>query len=604
MHTPDKIRNIAIIAHIDHGKTTLVDGLLSQAQVFHENQEVPVRAMDSFDQEKERGITIFSKPTSITYGEYKINIIDTPGHADFSCEVERVLGMVDSVLLVVDAKEGPMPQTRFVLSKALHLGLSPMVVLNKIDRPNADPDRVLDQVFDLFVELGAHDEQLDFRYCYASALKGYATADVDDEPKDFTPLFDMVIEHTPAAKGDTEAPFLLQVTSIGFDDFLGRQVGGRVLQGTVAKGDRLTRLTTDGSSSHAITALEGYRGLECVPLEGASVGDIIRLSGITEAAIGDTICGSGIEEPLPPIAMEAPTVSVDISASNSPFVGKSGKHVTLTKIRESLQRRLRSDASYTLKEKDEQTLILAGRGELHLAILFESMRRDNFEFCVGKPQVITEMIEETLHEPIAKVHIEVPEEFSGTVIEQLSLRKGEMLHLATDEQGITKIEFHVPVRGLVGYRNTFLTATRGLGILTSRFDQYSPWKGDIIRRTRGVLISMCSGKANSYACFNLESRGELFTKPGDDIYEGMIVGEHSRDNDLVVNMTKAKQLTNVRASGTDEKLLLQPPREFNLESAIGYINDDELVEVTPDEIRLRKKLLKEVDRNRAKTKKS
>ncbi|NGX41843.1 MAG: GTP-binding protein TypA/BipA [Chlamydiae bacterium] len=606
MYSPDKIRNIAIIAHIDHGKTTLLDGLLKQSNVFRENQIVPERVMDSYDQERERGITIFAKHTSIQHGDYKINIIDTPGHADFSGEVERVLGMVNSVLLIVDAQEGPMPQTRFVLSKSLKMGLCPIVILNKIDRPHADPDRVLNETFDLFVELGANDEQLDFKYCYASGLREYAYLDLNDPHENFLPLLDLIISATPPPTGSTENPFLMQSATVAYDDYLGRQACGRILEGKVVKGQQVLHIDKEGQQAKfAITRIEGHSGLEKIEMEEAGVGDIVCLSGIPEITIGDTLCDPEKIIVLPPIKLDEPTVSVDILVNNGPFVGKSGKHVTMNKIRERLEREKRANISYHIIESaaDQRKITVAGRGELHLAVLLEAMRREGFEFCISKPRVIIKNIDGIKHEPIDRVYIEVPEGSSGGVIEQLSRRRGEMQHLHTDAQGITHIEFLIPTRGLMGYRNEFLTSTRGLGILTSIFESYEPWKGEIIGRPRGVLVSICAGKTNSYACFNLESRGELFTNPGDEVYEGMIIGEHSRENDLIVNITKGKQLTNVRASGTDESIILTPSRKFTLEQAISYIEDDELIEATPDVLRLRKVHLTENERKRESRKK-
>lgn len=606
MHSPEKIRNLAIIAHIDHGKTTLLDGLLKQSKVFRDNQHVPERVMDSNDQEKERGITIFSKHTSIIYGDYKLNLIDTPGHADFSAEVERVLGMVNSVLLIVDALEGPMPQTRFVLSKALKLGLKPIVVLNKIDRPNAEPDRVLNETFDLFVELGANDQQLDFKHCLASAISGYAKKDMEDPSEDFRPLLDLMVSATPVPEGDMNAPFLIQAATITYDDYFGRQASGRILQGTVKKGKQVVHIDRTGKETKTvITRVEGHQGLQKVELEEAGVGDIVSLAGIPEVMIGDTICDPSKVTPLPLIIIDEPTISVDVMVSNSPFVGQSGKNVTMNKIRERLEKEKRANISYRIAndENDNQKVTISGRGELHLAILFETMRREGFEFSISKPQVIFKEIDGAKHEPIQKVYVEVPEEYSGTIIDQLSRKKGEMQHLNTDPQGITHIEFLIPTRGIMGYRNNFLTSTRGLGIMTSMYHNYQPWKGAIENRSQGALISMCGGKTNGYACFNLEGRGDLFCEPGDPVYEGMIVGEHNRDNDLVVNITKGKQLTNVRASGTDESIILRPSLKFNIEEAIGYIKDDELVEVTPDVIRLRKRYLTENERTRASRKK-
>ncbi|MBS4168324.1 translational GTPase TypA [Parachlamydia sp. AcF125] len=607
MFSPEKIRNIAIIAHIDHGKTTLLDSLLRQSNIFRENQHVPERVMDSYDQEKERGITIFAKHTSlyflddVTKEEYKINVIDTPGHADFSGEVERILGMVNSVLLLVDAQDGPMPQTRFVLSKSLKMGLRPIVVLNKIDRPHANPDGVLDKTFDLFTELGASDDQLDFRYCYASGLSGFAMHHLNEQSKDMKPLFELIVSAVPAPQGSLENPFLMQAATISYDDYVGRQACGRILEGTIRKGDPIIHINEHGTESRCtVTRIEGYLGLEKVEMNEAGVGDIVCISGIPEITIGDTLCDPKKIVRLPRIKLDEPTVSVDFTVNNSPFVGQDGKHVTMNKIRQRLEKEKKANISLRITEsEDEQDKItVAGRGELHLSVLIEAMRREDFEFSVSKPQVIVKEIDGVKHEPVERVHIEVPEEYSGTVIEELSKRRGELQHLHTNEHGITSIEFLIPMRGLMGYRNDFLTVTRGLGILTSVFEDFAPWKGAIPSRHRGVLISICAGKTNGYACFNLQDRGVLFTSPGDDVYEGMIVGENSRENDLVVNVIKGKQLTNVRASGSDENIILTPARRFTLEQAIDYIQDDELIEVTPHFIRMRKRLLTENERKR------
>lgn len=605
MYQPNRIRNIAIIAHIDHGKTTLLDGLLKQSNIFRDNEKVEERMMDSYDQEKERGITIFAKHTSLYYNDYKINIIDTPGHADFSAEVERVLGMVNSVLLIVDAFEGPMPQTRFVLSKALQMGLKPLVILNKIDRPHADPDKVLNETFDLFVELGASDAQLNFKYCYASALQGYAQAHLHDPKENLAPLFELIVNEVEPPPGKMEEPFLIQSSSVSYDDYLGKQACGRILNGSIRKGQQVLHINREGKETrYPITLIEGYLGLQKVEMAEAGVGDIVCLSGIPDVTIGDTLCAPEKKIVLPPIHIESPTVSIDISVNDGPFAGKSGKHVTMNKIRERLLREKRSNVSYDIQETtgNQNKMTIAGRGELHLAVLLEAMRREGFEFCVSKPQVILKHSDGEKQEPFAKVFVDVPQEYSGAVIEQLSIRKGEMQFLHTNDQNIAQIIFLIPLRGLVGYRNEFLTTTRGLGVMTSTFELYAPWKGEITGRTRGVLISMCSGRTNGYACFNLEDRGTLFVAPGDEVYEGLICGEHNRENDLLVNVTKAKQLTNVRAAGSDENILLTPPRKFTLEQAIGFIDDDELVEVTPDTIRLRKKHLTEVERSRAKKK--
>ena len=601
MFTPEKIRNIAIIAHIDHGKTTLLDALLKQSNIFRDNQHVPERIMDSYDQEKERGITIFAKPTSIRYKDYKINIIDTPGHSDFSGEVERVLGMVDSVLLLVDAQDGPMPQTRFVLSKSLKMGLRPIVVLNKIDRPNADPDRVLDETFDLFTELGANDSQLDFKYCYCSGLGGFAAHGINDPRVDMQPLYDLIISATPVPSGSLENPFLMQTATITYDDYVGRQACGRVLEGKIKKGAPIIHIDSQGKQTRAnISRIQGFLGLEKVELDEASCGDIVILSGVPEVIIGDTLSDPSEIRVLPPIKLDEPTVSVDIFVNNSPFVGKAGKHVTMNKIRDRLEREKRSNISLKIEESttDQEKITVSGRGELHLSVLIEAMRREGYELSVSKPRVVLKEIDGAKNEPIERVHIEVPDEYTGGVIEELSKRKGEMQHLDTNEHKITSLEFLIPTRGLMGYRSEFLTQTRGLGILTSIFENFQPWKGPISGRLRGVLISNGTGKTNGYACFNLQDRGTLFTAPGEEVYEGMVVGENSRDNDLVVNVTKAKQLTNVRASGSDENILLTPPRKFTLEQAIDYIQDDELIEVTPTSIRMRKIVLSEMDRKR------
>lgn len=599
MYSSKKIRNVAIIAHIDHGKTTLLDSLLKQSNIFRDNEHIPERIMDSYDQEKERGITIFAKQTAVQFEDFKINIIDTPGHADFSGEVERILGMVNCVLLLVDAQEGPMPQTRFVLSKSLKMGLKPIVVLNKIDRPHANPDKVLDMTFDLFAELGATDEQLDFRYCYASGLSGFATHHVNDERKDMRPLFELILSAVPEPKGELENPFLMQTATICYDDFIGRQASGRILEGSIKKGQQIVHIDDSGKQTKCtITRIEGYQGLQKVEMNEAGVGDIVILSGIPSIMIGDTLCDPSKIVQLPPIKLDEPTVSIDFTVNNSPFVGKSGKHVTMNKLRERLEKEKKANISLRIDATDEK-ISVAGRGELHLAVLIEAMRREGFEFSISKPTVVLKEINGEKHEPLERVHIEVPEEYSGLVIEELSRRKGEMQHLDTDEHKITRLEFLMPTRGLMGYRNEFLTATRGLGILTSVFDSFAPWRGAIPGRIRGVLVSMCSGKATGYSLFNLQDRGTMFTSPGDDIYEGMIVGENSRDNDLVINVVKGKQLTNVRASGSDENIILTPPRRFTLEQAIDYIDDDELIEVTPDSIRMRKRFLTENERKRS-----
>lgn len=601
MFQPKKIRNIAIIAHIDHGKTTMLDSLLKQSNIFRDNEKIPERVMDSYDQEKERGITIFAKHTSIFFEDYKINIIDTPGHSDFSGEVERVLGLVNCVLLLVDAQEGPMPQTRFVLSQALKMGLRPIVVLNKIDRPHADPDRALNLTFDLFVELGATDEQLDFPICYASGLSGFATKELKDPRVDMRPLFELIIEKVPFPPGNMDLPFLMQATTLSYDDFIGRQGCGRILEGKIKKGQTITRVDKNGHpTQHRIVRIEGYHGLKKVELEEAGVGDIVSISGIPEILIGDTLCDSNHVVQLPPIALAEPTLSIEISVNNGPLVGRDGKNITMNKIRDRLMLEKRANISLKIEEvaSRDDAIRVCGRGELHLAVLIEAMRREEYEFVISKPQVIVKQIDGADHEPMEVAHIEIPQDFSGPVIEELSRRKGEMRALNTNEHSITTIEFLIPTRGLMGYKNEFMTVTRGLGILTSVFDSYAPWKGEIPGRTKGALISNGPGKVTGYACFGIQERGSLFVGPGDEVYEGMVVGENSRDNDLVVNVVKGKQLTNVRASGSDENIILTPPRMFTLEQAIDYIQDDELVEVTPHFIRLRKRYLSENDRKR------
>lgn len=601
MHDPEKIRNIAIIAHIDHGKTTLLDNLLKQGNIFREHEKVPERVMDSYDQEKERGITIFAKHTCVNYKDFKINIIDTPGHADFSGEVERVLGMVNCVLLLVDAQEGPMPQTRFVLSQALKMGLRPIVVLNKIDRPHANPDRALNLTFDLFLELGANDEQLDFPYIYASGFNGYAIDKIGDEPKDLTPLFEIILKKAPAPSGNLQLPFLMQAATLNYDEYVGRQACGRILEGKINKNDTVTRVDRNGNhTNHKIVKIEGHLGLKEIEIENAGAGDIVVLSGIPEIEIGDTLCDPNKVVQLPPITLAEPTVSVEFMVNTSPFVGKDGKHVTMNKLRDRLQKEKRANISLKIEEIPgrDDAIRVCGRGELHLAVLIEAMRREGYEMAISKPKVITKEVDGVLVEPMERVHVEVPESFSGTVIEDLSRKKGEMRSLETSEHGLTTMQFLVPTRGLMGYRNDFLTRTSGLGILTSIFETFAPWKGDMAGRSRGVMISSISGKANGYGLFNLQERGALFVKPGDEVYEGMIVGEYSRDNDIVVNATKAKQLTNIRAAGSDENIILTPPRKFTLEQAIDYIAEDELVEVTPNFIRLRKIYLTEIDRKR------
>ena len=587
----EHIRNVAIIAHIDHGKTTLLDALLKQSHLFRDNQVVSERMMDSFDQEKERGITIFAKQTSIMYKDYKINIVDTPGHTDFSAEVERVLGMVNSVILLVDAQEGPMPQTRFVLSRSLKAGLKPIVVINKIDRPHANPDRALDQTFDLFIELGATDAQLDFPHCYASGIAGFAIKNLEDPRVDMGPLFDMIVDKVSPPEGDETASFLFQPAMIYYDEYVGRQACGRILNGSVKKGDTLLHIDHEGTSKRVmISKVEGHTGLKRTELQQAFAGDIVVLSGIQGVTIGDTLTDPNNVIKLPPIHVGEPVLSIDIRVNSSPFVGRSGKYVTMNKLKERLERERETNISLKIEFSiaDQEIITVSGRGELHLSVLIETMRREGFEMSIAKPKVIFKEVNGEIHEPLERCLVEVPEVFCGKIIEELSRRRGELQHLETSEAGLSQLEFLIPTRGLMGFRNSFLTMTRGLGILTSIFDHYTAHKGTIAGRRQGVMIASSYGKATGYASFQLQERGILFVNPGEEVYEGMIVGEHSRDNDLTVNIAKEKHLTNVRAAGSDENIILTPPRRFTLEQAIDYIQDDELVEVTPAIIRMRK----------------
>ncbi len=580
----------------------MLDALIKQSNLFRENEDVPDRMMDSYDQERERGITIFAKHTSIPYKDYVLNFIDTPGHSDFSGEVERVLGMVSSVLLLVDAQDGPMPQTRFVLSKALKMGICPIVVINKIDRPHADPDRVLNETFDLFVELGATDKQLDFKHCYSSALAGYAIAHLDDPKVNMDPLFELIINSVEAPPNDVNDPFLFQAMTIGYDQYLGRQATGRILGGKVSKGQRVLWTNAQKEQSAVtITRVEGYRGIKKVEFQEGIAGDIVSLSGAPEIMLGDTLCDPNHFVELQPIQIDEPTMSVNIMINSGPFAGKDGKNVTFNKIKERLLKEQRSNISLRIEESrtSQEAMTVYGRGELQLSVLIEAMRREGIEMTVSKPQVIVKETGGVKYEPIERVYVETPEEFAGNIIEELSKRKAEMQHLETDANGITRIEFLIPTRGIMGYRNDFLTVTRGLGILTALFDSFQPWRGEIPKRSKGVLISINQGKSTAYAIGTIQKRGEMFVSPGDDVYEGMIVGENGRDNDLIVNVTRPKQLTNVRASGSDENILITPAKKLTLEQAIVFIEDDELIEVTPLNIRLRKKMLKEVDRKRA-----
>ena len=596
------LRNIAIIAHVDHGKTTLVDKLLQQSGTFASHERVEERVMDSNALEKERGITILAKNTAIEWNDYRINIVDTPGHADFGGEVERVLSMVDSVLLLVDAVDGPMPQTRFVTQKAFALGLKPIVVINKVDRPGARPDWVLDQTFDLFDRLGATEEQLDFPVVYASALNGYAGLTPDVSGGDMTPLFQTIIDkvHPPAV--DPEGAFQMQVTSLDYNSYVGVIGIGRIQRGSLKTNTAITIVKRDGSQKNArILQVFGFRGLQRVETPEASAGDIIAFTGIDGLEISDTLCAPDSPEALPPLTVDEPTVSMTFQVNNSPFAGKDGKFLTSRQIRERLERELKHNVALRVEDtSDPDKFKVSGRGELHLAILIETMRREGFELGVSRPEVVMKEVDGELCEPYEFVTIEVEEQNQGAVMEKIGERKGDLLNMVPDGQGRVRLEYMMPSRGLIGFQTEFMTTTSGTGLLYHVFDHYGPVKkGNIGQRINGVLISNMAGKALAFALFNLQERGRLVVEHADEVYEGMIVGIHSRSNDLVVNPTKAKQLTNIRAAGSDENLILTPPVKFSLEQALEFIDDDELVEVTPKTIRLRKKLLSENDRKRA-----
>ncbi len=596
------IRNIAIIAHVDHGKTTLVDKLLQQSGVFAEHEKPTERVMDSNDLERERGITILAKNTSLKWREHRINIVDTPGHADFGGEVERILSMVDSVLLLVDAVEGPMPQTRFVTQKALAKGLKPIVVINKIDRPGARPDWVLDQTFDLFDRLGASDEQLDFPVIYASALKGYAGLDQEVAGGDMTPLFEAVVEHVPPPPVDEEGALQLQVTSLDYNSYVGVIGVGRIQRGRLKRNQQVTVVDREGRSRSAkVAQVFGFEGLNRIEVESAGAGDIVAFCGIDPLDISDTLCDPVRVEGLPPLTVDEPTVSMTFQVNTSPFAGREGKFLTSRHLRERLLKELRHNVALRVEEgEDPDKFRVSGRGALHLSILIETMRREGYELAVSRPEVILKEVDGELCEPYERVTLEVDEAHQGTVMENLGTRKGELQDMAMDGQGRVRLEYLIPSRGLIGFQTEFLSATSGSGLFYHVFDHYGPIKpGDIGRRINGVLISNTAGKALAFALFNLQERGRLFVGHGDEVYEGMIVGIHSRSNDLVVNPTKAKQLTNIRAAGNDDNLLLTPPIRFSLEQALEFIDEDELVEVTPDAIRLRKRFLKEHERKRA-----
>ncbi len=607
----EDIRNIAIIAHVDHGKTTLVDAILKQTGTFRDHQKVEERIMDSNPQERERGITIFAKNAGYTYKNHKVNIVDTPGHADFGGEVERILKMVDGALLLVDALEGPMPQTKFVLRRALEAGLKVIVVINKVDRPNARPIQVIDEVLDLFIHLGASDEQIDFPYIFASGKAGYAKHTLEEEGKDITPLLDMILEKIPAPEADIDAPFQMLINSLDYSDYLGKIVVGRIMKGKVKQGDQvaLVEKTASGVSvkKAKVAKLFLFEKLGKVEATEASAGDIVALSGIEEGNIGATLCHPDFPIALEPLSITEPTVSMFFSVNNSPFAGKEGKYVTSRNLRDRLYKEVITNVAMKVEDTDSaDTFKVSGRGELHLSVLIETMRREGFELQVSRPEVILKRDENgKLLEPYESVTIDVPQDFVGIVIEKMGKRKGDMKNMLSLEGGMTRLEFEIPTRGLLGFNSEFVMDTKGEGILTHVFKSYEPYKGEITTRQSGALISAETGEAVAYALAQLDDRGIFFIEPGTPVYEGMVVGESARDFDMTVNVCKTKKLTNMRASGSDEALKITPPRKMTLEQCLEFINDDELVEVTPKSIRIRKKILDETTRNReAKRRKS
>ncbi|MGI9290338.1 MAG: translational GTPase TypA [Gammaproteobacteria bacterium] len=601
MSAVERLRNIAIIAHVDHGKTTLVDQLLQQSGTLGDRVELQERAMDSNDLERERGITILSKNTAISWQDYRINIVDTPGHADFGGEVERVLSMVDSVLLLVDAVEGPMPQTRFVTEKAFAQGLKPLVVINKIDRDGARPDWVLDQTFDLFDRLGATDEQLDFPVIYASGLDGYAGNEPEVRDGDMQSLFEAIIEHVPAPAVDTEGPLQLQVSSLDYDSYVGVLGIGRITRGSLNTNTPVTIVPAEGADrSGRVLELYGFNGLERVKVDKASAGDIIIFSGIDPLDISDTLCERDKGEALPPLTVDEPTISMTFQVNKSPFAGKEGKYLTSRQIRERLDQELRHNVALRVEDtEDPDKFRVSGRGELHLSVLIENMRREGYELAVSRPEVIRQEIDGVLCEPWEQLTVDFEEQYQGGVMERLAERKGQLIDMLPDGKGRVRIDYRIPARGLIGFRTEYLTATAGTGLIYHVFEKYdTAVKETIGQRINGVMVSTVQGKALAYALYNLQDRGRLFIGHGQEVYEGMVVGIHSRGNDLVVNPTKAKQLTNIRAAGSDENLILTPEVKFSLEQALEFIDDDELVEVTPESIRLRKKILVEGERRR------
>ena len=598
----EDLRNIAIIAHVDHGKTTLIDSIMKQSGMFRDNQQVDERIMDSGDLEKERGITILAKPTSVRWRDKRINIIDTPGHADFGGEVERVLHMADGVILLTDAAEGPMPQTKFVLGKALALGLRPMVIINKVDKPDGRPEEVVDEVFDLFVALDANDEQLDFPILYASGRDGWCVRELGDERGSLDPLLETITTHVPPPQASVDAPFAMLATLLDSDQFLGRCLTGRVMQGKISVNDSVRALNLDSKvvESGRLTKLLRFEGTERVPAEEVSAGDIVCIAGLSKASVSDTIASPEVTQPLASTPIDPPTMSVTISVNDSPLAGTEGKKVTSTMIRERLLAEAEVNVAITFAESENRdSFEIGGRGELQLGVLIETMRREGFEMTVSRPKVLFRMIEGQRHEPMEEIIIDVDADFASPVIDTLNQRKAEMVDMRNAGSGKTRLVFLAPSRGLIGYQGRFLTETRGTGVLNRVFHSYAPYKGDISGRRNGALVSTETGQAVAYALFNLQDRGVMFVSPQDKVYEGMVVGEHNRDNDLGVNVLKGKKLTNVRASGSDDAILLTPPRRLTLEDMMAYINPDELVEVTPVSLRLRKRYLDPHERKRA-----
>ncbi|ALM80546.1 translational GTPase TypA [Helicobacter pylori] len=595
------IRNIAVIAHVDHGKTTLVDGLLSQSGTFSEREKVDERVMDSNDLERERGITILSKNTAIYYKDTKINIIDTPGHADFGGEVERVLKMVDGVLLLVDAQEGVMPQTKFVVKKALSFGICPIVVVNKIDKPAAEPDRVVDEVFDLFVAMGASDKQLDFPVVYAAARDGYAMKSLDDEKKNLEPLFETILEHVPSPSGSVDEPLQMQIFTLDYDNYVGKIGIARVFNGSVKKNESVLLMKSDGSKENGrITKLIGFLGLARTEIENAYAGDIVALAGFNAMDVGDSVVDPTNPMPLDPMHLEEPTMSVYFAVNDSPLAGLEGKHVTANKLKDRLLKEMQTNIAMKCEEMGEGKFKVSGRGELQITILAENLRREGFEFSISRPEVIIKEENGVKCEPFEHLVVDTPQDFSGAIIERLGKRKAEMKAMNPMSDGYTRLEFEIPARGLIGYRSEFLTDTKGEGVMNHSFLEFRPFSGSVESRKNGALISMENGEATAFSLFNIQERGALFINPQTKVYVGMVIGEHSRDNDLDVNPIKSKHLTNMRASGSDDAIKLTPPRTMVLERALEWIEEDEILEVTPLNLRIRKKILDPNMRKRAK----